>query len=121
MLPGLSQPIHVIGLDRAWLAGDDYDSGQLRLTEHQVSLLTTTENGEPQGLRLALMHQRLADIGDGAEARKHMAPIASTCCSTASSTSPPRTCSRGRITASWSGDGVPARGAAGHRYPTRAR
>jgi len=26
-LPGLSQPIHVIGLDTAWLTGDDGDGG----------------------------------------------------------------------------------------------
>ena len=74
MLPGLSQPIQVIGLDTAWLAGGDGDGGQLWLTEHQVSLLTTTERGAPlPGLRLALMHHRLADLADGAEARKLMA------------------------------------------------
>lgn len=72
-LPGLSQPIHVIGLDTAWLAGDEGDSGQLRLTEHQVSMLTTTEGGEPlPGFRLALMHHRLADLADGPDARKLM-------------------------------------------------
>lgn len=73
-LPGLSQPIHLIGLDTAWLAGDDADSGQLRLTEHQVSLLTTTDTGEPlPGLRLALMHHRLPDLADGADARRLLA------------------------------------------------
>jgi cold shock CspA family protein/HEAT repeat protein len=73
-LPGLSQPIYMIGLDTAWLAGDVGDSGQLRLTEHQVSLLTTTENGEPlPGFRLALMHHRLADLADGADVRKLLA------------------------------------------------
>jgi 3',5'-cyclic AMP phosphodiesterase CpdA len=74
MLPGLSQPIHVIGLDTAWLAGDEGDSGQLRLTEHQVSLLTTVETGEPlPGFRLALMHHRFADLADGADARRDLA------------------------------------------------
>ncbi|HWO18301.1 MAG TPA: PQQ-binding-like beta-propeller repeat protein [Kofleriaceae bacterium] len=73
-LPGLSQPIQVIGLDTAWLAGDDHDSGALRLTEHQVSLLTTTADGAPlPGFRLALMHHRFADLADAAEARQHMA------------------------------------------------
>ncbi len=72
-LPELSQPIHVIGLDTAWLAGDDHDSGQLRLTEHQVALLTTTQDGEPlPGFRIALMHHRLADVADAAEARRLM-------------------------------------------------
>src|SRR5262249_30134060 len=64
----------VIGLDTAWLAGDDHDGGQLRLTEHQVSLLSTTEAGEPlPGFRLALMHHRLADLADAADARQLMA------------------------------------------------
>jgi len=73
-LSGLSQPIHVIGLDTAWFAGGSGDGGQLRLTEHQVSLLTTTETGEPlSGFRLALMHHRLADLADGGDARRDMA------------------------------------------------
>ncbi|HEX6244698.1 MAG TPA: ATP-binding protein, partial [Polyangiales bacterium] len=73
-LPGLSQLIHVIGLDSAWLAGDDRDGGQLWLTEHQLSLLTTTADGEPlPGFRLALMHHRLADLADVADARKRLA------------------------------------------------
>jgi WD40 repeat protein len=69
-LPGLTQPIHVIGLDTAWLAGDEHDVGSLRLTERQVALLTATEDGEPlPGLRLALMHHRLADLADADSAR----------------------------------------------------
>jgi len=73
-LPGLSEPIQVIGLDTAWLAGDDDDGGTLRLTEHQVSLLTTTERGAPlPGFRLALMHHRLADLADAADARRLLA------------------------------------------------
>ncbi|HWO23032.1 MAG TPA: metallophosphoesterase, partial [Kofleriaceae bacterium] len=73
-LPGLLQPIQVIGLDSAWLAGDDHDGGQLWLTEHQISLLTTTTEGAPlPGFRLALMHHRLADLADGSDARKRLA------------------------------------------------
>jgi WD40 repeat protein len=73
-LPGLSQPIQVIGLDTAWLAGDEHDGGELRLTEHQVALLTTTASGEPlPGFRIALMHHRLADLADAADARRLMA------------------------------------------------
>jgi AAA ATPase domain/Calcineurin-like phosphoesterase len=73
-LPGLSQPIQVIGLDTAWLAGDEHDGGELRLTEHQVTLLTTTAGGEPlPGFRIALMHHRLADLADAADARRLMA------------------------------------------------
>jgi hypothetical protein len=73
-LPGLSQPIQVIGLDSAWLAGDDHDGGALRLTEHQVSLLTTAPDGAPlPGFRLALMQHRLADLADETDARRLMA------------------------------------------------
>lgn len=72
-LPGLSQPIHVIGLDTAWLAGDEYDGGKLRLTEHQVSLLTTDGGAPLRGFRLALMHHRLVDLADVADARRWMA------------------------------------------------
>ena len=73
-LPGLLAPIYVIGLDTAWLAGDPHDDGELRLTEHQISLLTTTQAGEPlRGFRLALMHHRLADLADGADSRRLMA------------------------------------------------
>ena len=33
-------PIHVIGLESAWLAGDDHDAGRLVITEDQVNRLT---------------------------------------------------------------------------------
>lgn len=70
-LDGCGVPIHVIGLDSAWLAGDEHDTGQLRLTEHQVSRLTTDEQGAPlPGLRLALVHHRFADLADGTLARR---------------------------------------------------
>lgn len=73
-LPGLTHPIHVIGLDTAWLAGDDEDGGKLWLTEHQMSLLTTTADGAPlPGFRLALMHHRLADLADASDARTWLA------------------------------------------------
>jgi hypothetical protein len=73
-LPGLQQPVHVIGLDTSWLAGDERDAGALRLTDHQVALLTTTEGGAPlPGLRLALMHHRFADLADATAARQGLA------------------------------------------------
>ncbi|MBK9369589.1 MAG: metallophosphoesterase, partial [Deltaproteobacteria bacterium] len=69
-LPGLP-PIHVIGLDTAWLAGDDNDKGRLLLTEHQVTENATDQDGAPlSGLRLALMHHPLGDLGDEALARR---------------------------------------------------
>ena len=73
-LPGLEQPIHVIGLDTAWLAGDEQDVGKLWLTEHQLSLLTTMGSGAPlPGFRIALMHHRFADLADGSTARTWLA------------------------------------------------
>ena len=58
-------PVHIIGLDTAWLAGDDNDKGRLLLTEHQVLLNATDEHGKPlSGLRLALMHHPPGDLGD---------------------------------------------------------
>ncbi len=73
-LPGLSQPIQVIGLDTSWLAGNDHDGGSLRLTTHQVSLLATDEGGAPlPGFRIALMHHGFADLADAADARMLLA------------------------------------------------
>ena len=64
----------MIGLDSAWLAGDLHDSGKLWLTEPQISLLTTLADGESlPGFRLALIHHRLADLADGADAGKRLA------------------------------------------------
>ncbi|MCK6518013.1 tetratricopeptide repeat protein [Myxococcota bacterium] len=70
-LPGLP-PVHVIGLDTAWLAGDDNDKGRLLLTEHQVLLnATNPDDGKPlNGLRLALMHHPLGELGDEALAHR---------------------------------------------------
>ena len=63
-LPNLP-PVNIIGLDTAWLAGDDHDKGKLLLTEHQVLLNATDHDGAPlSGLRLALMHHPLSDLGD---------------------------------------------------------
>jgi predicted phosphodiesterase len=73
-LPRLAAPVHIIGLDTAWLAGDEHDAGELWLTEHQVAQLTTTDRGEPLlGFRLALMHHRLADLADASTARSWLA------------------------------------------------
>src|ERR1017187_3928775 len=56
-LPGWPLPIHIVGLDTAWLCGDDADAGRLLLTENQLGRLLTDEkgNGLP-GLRIVLMH-----------------------------------------------------------------
>ncbi|KYF79793.1 hypothetical protein BE11_23900 [Sorangium cellulosum] len=55
-------PVQVIGLDTAWLAGDDADAGRLRLTEDQVMRLATGERGEPLSQRLRGMMGRKAIV-----------------------------------------------------------
>lgn len=78
-------PVHIIGLDSAWLAGDDHDARKLRLTDEQILRLCTGDDGEHlAGLRLALVHHPLADLADG-ERR------AGSCRSTASISSCPAT------------------------------
>jgi calcineurin-like phosphoesterase family protein len=64
-LPGLAAPVHVIGLDSAWLAGDDADAGKLWLTDDQIGLLCLQPDGTPlDGFRLALVHHPLSDLAD---------------------------------------------------------
>jgi predicted MPP superfamily phosphohydrolase len=73
-LERLPFPIHVIGLDSAWLAGDDADAGKLRLTTDQVMRLANDEQGKPlAGFRLALIHHPLEQLSDGAECRDLLA------------------------------------------------
>lgn len=64
-------PLHVIGLDSAWLAGDDHDAAKLRLTDEQIARLLTDADGEPlAGHKLALMHHPIGEIADGRTARR---------------------------------------------------
>lgn len=68
---GLEAPLHVVGLDSAWLAGDDDDAGKLRLTDEQVVRLLTDERGERlPGWTIALVHHPLSDLADGREAQR---------------------------------------------------
>ncbi|HEX8825859.1 MAG TPA: metallophosphoesterase, partial [Archangium sp.] len=72
-LPGHPFDVHVVGLDSAWLAGDDNDSGKLLLTTDQVGWLTT-DKGEPlSGFRLALIHHPLADLADKGDCQRLLA------------------------------------------------
>lgn len=60
-LPQLPFDVHVIGLDSAWLAGDD--QGKLWLTERQHDKLLQDEHGQPWiGFRLALVHHLLEEL-----------------------------------------------------------
>jgi Calcineurin-like phosphoesterase len=64
-------PLHIIGLDSAWLCGDDSDAGRLLLTDAQVGNLTSDDHGRPlEGLRIALVHHPFSDLIDGAHCRR---------------------------------------------------
>lgn len=73
-LPDWTFPIHILGLDTAWLCGDDSDAGRLHLTENQIMGLATREDGGPlEGLRLGLMHHPFHELADGAHCRRLIA------------------------------------------------
>jgi tetratricopeptide (TPR) repeat protein len=64
-LPNQPFEIQVVGLDSAWLAGNEHDRGELLLTTNQAGQLTTDSQGEPlPGFRLALVHHPLSDLAD---------------------------------------------------------
>lgn len=73
-LPGRPFDIHVIGLDSAWLAGDEADAGKLLLTEDQIGLLATSDDGRSlPGFRLALVHHPLSALSDERASRDLLA------------------------------------------------
>jgi tetratricopeptide (TPR) repeat protein/predicted MPP superfamily phosphohydrolase len=73
-LAGRPFDLHVIGLDSAWLAGDDADAGKLLLTDDQVMRLTSTGQGDAlAGFRLALIHHPLDDLADAGDCRRRLA------------------------------------------------
>lgn len=77
-VPGLDLPfdVHVVGLDSAWLAGDDHDAQKLRLTRPQIHMLGAAEDGRPlTGFRVALLHHPLDDLADASEVRKELAEL----------------------------------------------
>lgn len=68
-LPGWAFPIHVAGLDTAWLCGDDADAGRLLATENQLGRHFTDEDG----LRIALMHHPYDELADKTSTRRMLA------------------------------------------------
>jgi tetratricopeptide (TPR) repeat protein/predicted MPP superfamily phosphohydrolase len=73
-LPALPFPVHIIGLDSAWLSGDDNDSKKLLLTEGQVNRLASDSHGNYlPGFRIILCHHPLSDLADGGDCRRHLA------------------------------------------------
>jgi tetratricopeptide (TPR) repeat protein len=72
-LPGHPFDIHVVGLDSAWLAGDDNDSGKLFLTTDQVGRLATNIGESLSGFRLALVHHPLSELADKDDCQRLLA------------------------------------------------
>ncbi|MEM7157460.1 MAG: metallophosphoesterase [Myxococcota bacterium] len=75
---GLPFPVHIVGLDSAWLAGDNNDQGKLWLTRHQRDRLLT-EMGKPRtGLRIALMHHPFTELAqpEVADTQRDLAELA---------------------------------------------
>lgn len=70
-LPGAGYPIQILGLNTAWLCGDDNDSGKLWILDEQLMRIATDAAGNPlPGLRLLLMHHPFDQMADGAQCRR---------------------------------------------------
>jgi tetratricopeptide (TPR) repeat protein/predicted phosphodiesterase len=69
-LPGFPFDVHVLGLDSAWMCGDENDSGHLLLTDDQVMHLAADDSGNPLiGFRLGLIHHPLDEAADASDVR----------------------------------------------------
>jgi predicted MPP superfamily phosphohydrolase len=69
-IDGRPFPVHVIGVNTAWLCGDDFDARNLMLADAQL-MSVATEKGQPlPGFRLMLMHHPFEDLKDGADCRR---------------------------------------------------
>jgi predicted phosphodiesterase len=68
---GFGAPLHIIGFDSAWLAGDDGDAGKLRLTDDQIGRLMTGDDGRRlPGWSIGLIHHPLTDLADARDAQR---------------------------------------------------
>ena len=63
------QPVHIIGLDSAWLAGDEHDMGKLRLTDEQIARHLTHAN-QADGIKIVLLHHPISELADAKLARQ---------------------------------------------------
>jgi hypothetical protein len=77
-LDHLPFPVHVAGLNSAWLCGDDDDKGKSFVTREQVDWLLHGDGRPLDGFRLALMHHALGDLPDwdAAEVRRTLGSTA---------------------------------------------
>ena len=69
----LGTPVHVIGLNTAWLCGDRDAPNGLLLTDDQLQRLATNGGESLDGLRIALMHHPFSDLQDGWQIQRLMA------------------------------------------------
>lgn len=70
-LPSIGFTIHVLGLNTAWLCGDDNDAGKLWILDEQLMRLATDAEGKPlEGFRILLMHHPFDQMADGAQCRR---------------------------------------------------
>ena len=68
---GLEGPLHIVGFDSAWLAGNDADASKLRLTDDQIGRLMTGEDGKRlPGWSIGLVHHPLTDLADARDAQR---------------------------------------------------
>ncbi len=70
-LPGVLMPVYVLGLNTAWLCGDDNDAGKLWILDEQLMRLAADAKGDPlPGFRILLMHHPFEHMADGAQCRR---------------------------------------------------
>jgi predicted MPP superfamily phosphohydrolase len=70
-VPDIAYPIHILGLNTAWICGDDNDAGKLWILDEQLMRLATDDTGQPlPGFRLLLMHHPFEQMADGAQCRR---------------------------------------------------
>jgi predicted ATPase/predicted phosphodiesterase len=62
--------LHVIGLNSAWLCGDENDAKKILLTRGQIDLATRQAGRPLAGFRLALVHHPLGELLDESESRR---------------------------------------------------
>jgi predicted MPP superfamily phosphohydrolase len=64
-LDGWALPIHLIGFDSAWLAGDEHDMGKLCLTDEQIG----RHLAGLDGIKIAMLHHPPGELADGTASR----------------------------------------------------
>jgi calcineurin-like phosphoesterase family protein len=69
----IASPVHIVGLDSAWLCGDDHDQGNILVTEDQVHGHFRMGAEPLRGIRIALIHHPLDHLADQHQVRRLLA------------------------------------------------